>query len=158
MSTVLSQPKVRPLRIGEIAERAGRSVHAIRWYEAQGLIPGVMRDPGGRRVYQERHLGWLELIDRLRSTGMSIAQIRDYAVLVAQGRGTLKQQHALLRAHRGRICTALEEWTLALELLNEKIAFLEEWLATGRRPGQKLAATRRASSADRRIRARGRTD
>lgn len=35
-------------RIGELAARTGRSIHAIRWYEAQGLIPGVARDSGGR--------------------------------------------------------------------------------------------------------------
>ena len=66
----------KPLRIGELAERTGRSVHTIRWYERQGLIPGVVRDSGGRRVYHERHVSWLELIERLRFTGMSIAQMQ----------------------------------------------------------------------------------
>ena len=28
------------LAIGELAARTGRTVHAIRWYEAQGLVPG----------------------------------------------------------------------------------------------------------------------
>jgi DNA-binding transcriptional MerR regulator len=54
------------LHIGEVATRTGRSVHAIRWYEAQGLVPGVERDGGGRRVYTEHHVGWLEFMDRLR--------------------------------------------------------------------------------------------
>ena len=48
----------RNLRIGELAARTGRSVHTIRWYERQGLIPGIVRDNGGRRVYHERHVGW----------------------------------------------------------------------------------------------------
>ena len=52
------------LRIGELAARAGRGIHAIRWYEAQGLIPGVVRDRAGRRVYSELHLSWLDLMDR----------------------------------------------------------------------------------------------
>src|SRR5918997_985983 len=113
MST--SIPVSKSLRIGELAARTGRSVHAIRWYEAQGLIPGVMRDAGGRRVYRERHFGWLVLIDRLRLTGMSVAQMRDYAALVKQGRGTLKQQLALLEAHRARVHANIEEWTSALQ-------------------------------------------
>jgi DNA-binding transcriptional MerR regulator len=53
------------LRICELAARTGRGIHAIRWYEAQGLMPGVTRDRGGRRVYSELHLGWLHLKDRL---------------------------------------------------------------------------------------------
>jgi DNA-binding transcriptional MerR regulator len=51
--------------IGELATRTGRSIHALRWYEAQGLMPGVIRDSGGRRVYSELHLGWIDLIHRI---------------------------------------------------------------------------------------------
>ena len=61
------------MRIGELSTRSGRSVHAIRWYESQGLVPGVERDTGRRRVYTELHVGWLDFMDRLRRTGMTIA-------------------------------------------------------------------------------------
>ncbi|MGA2730769.1 MAG: MerR family DNA-binding transcriptional regulator [Terracidiphilus sp.] len=44
---------------GELATRTGRSVHTIRWYETQGLMPGVLRDSGNRRVYSELHLSWI---------------------------------------------------------------------------------------------------
>jgi DNA-binding transcriptional MerR regulator len=72
--------------IGELSARSGRSIHTIRWYEAQGLIPGVVRDSGGRRNYTEQHVDWLDLMDRLRRTGMSVAEMRDYASLVKLGR------------------------------------------------------------------------
>lgn len=121
-------------RIGQLAARTGRSIHAIRWYEAQGLIPGVVRDAGGRRVYSDLHLGWLDLMDRLRRTGMSIAQMREYTVLVKQGKSTLKQRQDLLRAHRTRVEQTIEEWTLALQLIDSKIEFYGQWLASGRRP------------------------
>ena len=121
-------------RIGELAARSGRSVHAIRWYEAQGLIPGVARDSGGRRRYSELHVNWLELMDRLRRTGMSIAQMREYASLVRQGRETVGRRRHLLAAHRRKVQRTIEEWRSALELLDRKIGFYEEWAATGRRP------------------------
>ena len=113
------------LRIGELARRSGRGVHAIRWYEAQGLIPGVLRDSGGRRVYSERHLGWLELMHRLRRTGMSIAQMREYTALVKQGRATLAQRLQLLATHRARVRRTIEDWSAALKLLDGKIDFYE---------------------------------
>ncbi len=121
-------------RIGELASRTGRSVHAIRWYEAQGLIPGVTRDGGGRRVYGERHQGWLELMERLRRTGMSIAEMREYTTLAKQGSATLKQRRELLSAHRARVEATIADWTLALKLLDGKIDFYGEWLNTGQRP------------------------
>ena len=136
MSAVSQIPAVKALRIGELAARSGHTVHAIRWYEAQGLIPGVIRDAGGRRSYRERHLSWIELIDKLRLTGMSIAQIREYAALVAQGRGTLRQQQLLLRAHRERVEATIEEWKVALQMLDHKIDYFDAWLTTGKRPDQ----------------------
>src|SRR5260221_6954806 len=120
--------------IGELAERTGRSIHAIRWYEAQGLIPGVVRDGGGRRVYSELHLSWLDLMERLRRTGMSIAQMRQYTALVKQGSSTLRQRQKLLSQHRARVKQTIAEWEQALKLIDNKIDFYGEWLTTGRRP------------------------
>ena len=120
--------------IGELASKTGRSIHAIRWYEAQGLMPGVMRDSGNRRVYSELHLSWMDLIHRLRRTGMSIAQIREYAELVKQGSSSLRRRREILATHRTRVEATIAEWAQALELIDHKIDFYGQWLATGRRP------------------------
>lgn len=122
------------LRIGELAARSARSVHTIRWYESQGLMPGVSRDAAGRRVYHPMHLGWLELMDRLRRTGMSIAEMREYTALVRQGRSSLRERKELLEAHRARTEATIAQWRQALELIDGKIAFYDGWLATGEPP------------------------
>lgn len=130
-----SDPQALPrFRIGTLSRRTGRSVHTLRWYEAQGLIPGVQRDPGGRRVYSELHLGWVELMDRLRRTGMSVAQMRKYTALVERGRGTLRERQQMLREHRERVRRTIREWQASLALIDRKIDFYGEWLATGHRP------------------------
>jgi DNA-binding transcriptional MerR regulator len=122
------------LHIGALSARTGRSVHAIRWYEKQGLIPGVVRDAGGRRVYVEQHVEWLALLDRLRATGMSVVEMRRYAVMVIEGRTTLKDRRELLSKHRSRVLETMTEWKLALELIEAKIDFYATWLASGERP------------------------
>jgi DNA-binding transcriptional MerR regulator len=122
------------LRIGEVASRTGRSVHTIRWYEQQGLLPGVIRDAGGRRIYSEYHVGWLDLMDRLRNTGMSITQMRQYTALAAQGASALRQRHALLREHQRRVRENITRWTEALALVDAKVEFYDEWMASGERP------------------------
>jgi DNA-binding transcriptional MerR regulator len=132
------------LRIGELAVRTGRSVHSLRWYEAQGLMPGVVRDGGGRRVYSDQHVEWLALMERLRLTGMSIAQMRHYTTLVKQGKTTLGARRELLRAHRQRVEQTIAEWKAALQLLDRKIDFYGEWLATGRAPKKLPTAARGA--------------
>ena len=138
-----------PLHIGALASRTGRSVHTIRWYEAQGLIPGVARDDAGRRLYTEQHIGWLLLMERLRATGMSIAEMRRYTALVRQGKSTLAQRSELLRAHRQRVVDAMAQWTESLALLDAKIDFYDRWQVDGRRPAgdpMPLPAARRTAS------------
>lgn len=123
------------LRIGEVARRTGRSVHTIRWYEKQGLIPDVVRDRGGRRVYSEYHIGWLDLMERLRWTGMSITQMRRYTGLVRQaGEAALAQRRALLGEHQVRVRENIARWTEALALIDAKVEFYDEWVADGKRP------------------------
>lgn len=145
---------VATLRIGELARRSGHSVHAIRWYEAQGLMPGVQRDTAGRRLYVPQHVGWMAVVDRLRRTGMSIAQLRRYATLVRQGRSALADRRALLAAHRETVVARIAEWQAALVLIDEKIGFYGDWIAQGRRPPP-LAPVAPAAPAPRRRRSTG---
>ena len=121
-------------RIGELAKRVGRGIHAIRWYESQGLLPGVRRDGSGRRLYGEPHVGWLGLMGRLQRTGMSIAEMREYTRLVKLGESTLKERQELLSAHRKRVVETIAELTAALGLIDTKIDYYGEWLATGTQP------------------------
>lgn len=123
-----------PLHIGALAARTGRSIHTIRWYEAQGLIPGVERDGGGRRIYGELHVGWLDLMDRLRRSGMSIAEMRAYTALVKLGTTTLRQRREMLAAHRERVLRTIAAHRAALKLIDAKVGFYDDRIATGQRP------------------------
>ena len=87
-----------------------------------------------RDSYSELHLGWLSLMDRLRRTGMSVAQMRAYTTLVKQGRATLAQRQEMLRAHRAKVEATIAEWNEALAMLDGKIDFYGEWIAGGKRP------------------------
>ena len=109
-------------------------MHAIRWYETQGLVPGVARDEGGRRVYGELHVGWLDLMERLRATGMSIAEMREYTALAMKGKTTLRERRDMLAAHRERVNETIAGWKRALSLVERKIDFYDEWMQTGHRP------------------------
>ncbi len=126
----------KPFLIGDLSRRTGKSVHAIRWYETRGLVPGVARDAGGRRVYHPDHIGWLDFIARLRATGMSIARIADYARLVKRGRETLPDRIALLEDQRKRVVEKQAELEDAQALIAAKIKYYRQWEKTGKRPPQ----------------------
>ncbi len=124
------RPDTTPtLRIGELSRLSGRSVHTIRWYEAQGLFPGAARDAAGRRMFSQAHVEWLGLMERLRSSGMSIRDMKAYARLLRQGKSTLAECRMLLLAHRDKVRRQAEELEQATALLDRKIALYDTWLA-----------------------------
>lgn len=120
--------QVPSLRIGELARLSGRSTHTIRWYEAQQLMPGAARDAAGRRLFSQAHVDWLDLMDKLRSSGMSIRQMQAYARQVRHGKATLAARQALLREHRERVLEQLARLQQAVALIDRKVALYDRWI------------------------------
>lgn len=120
--------------IGGLAKRTGRSVHTIRWYETQGLIPRVERDGGGRRVYEPDHVEHLVFLERMRRTGMSVAEMRRLTSLGLAGWRTIAERRALLLAHRTQVETRIADLQTALTLIDEKVGYYDDWERRKKRP------------------------
>ncbi|MFD7965356.1 MerR family transcriptional regulator [Streptomyces zaomyceticus] len=120
------------LSIGEVARRSGLSVHALRFYEREGLFANpVRRLSNGRRVYHEEDLEWLAICTRLRSSGMSLATIRQYIDLARQGPGNEHERLELLRRHESRVKTQIRELQETLDVMRYKVRIYEEHVARG---------------------------
>jgi len=127
MSVVTHAP---PLSIAEAAEVSGLTTHTLRYYERDGLmLDAVDRAPSGHRRYTERDLRWIEMITRLRSTGMPVREVREYAALVRAGDGNEAERLELLRAHRARVLAQLAEVRDNLAAIDVKVALYESKLA-----------------------------
>jgi MerR family transcriptional regulator, redox-sensitive transcriptional activator SoxR len=63
------------LSIGEVAERGGVNVSAIRFYEREGLLPEAER-VGGRRRFATSTVQRLGIIDVAKQAGFSLEEIR----------------------------------------------------------------------------------
>jgi DNA-binding transcriptional MerR regulator len=83
----------------ETAAKSGFSLDTLRYYEKIGLLDGIARTSGGKRVFSEDDLGWLGLLRCLRDTGMPIAQMCRYATLARDGDTTLTERMRLLEEH-----------------------------------------------------------
>jgi DNA-binding transcriptional MerR regulator len=117
--------------IGEVAERTGLSVHALRFYEREGLFADpVRRASNGHRIYSEDDLEWLDTCTNLRASGMPLAEIRRYAELIRQGSGNENDRLAILRQHRARVTAQIGELNACLDLINWKVGVYEDRVAT----------------------------
>lgn len=82
------------LSIGEVAERAGVSVSAIRFYERRGLLPTAERVGGQRRFTAEavQRLGVIEVAKR---AGFSLWEVGVLLASVDEGAPAHEQLQAL---------------------------------------------------------------
>ncbi|WP_431956349.1 MerR family transcriptional regulator [Nocardia lijiangensis] len=111
--------------IGEAAERSGLSRDTLRWYERIGLMNYIGRDHAGKRRFSDRDLEWLELIGRLRTTGMSVADMLRYAELVRAGESTFPARLAMFRDTRAEVLAKIAELQQTVAVLDHKIAIYE---------------------------------
>ncbi|MEV0340345.1 MerR family transcriptional regulator [Nocardia sp. NPDC050713] len=111
--------------IGEAAERSGLSRDTLRWYERIGLMDYVGRDHTGKRRFSDRDLEWLALIGKLRTTGMSVADMLRYAELVRAGDSTFPERLAMFRDTRAEVLAKIAELQQTVAVLDYKIAIYE---------------------------------
>jgi DNA-binding transcriptional MerR regulator len=117
------------LSIGQVAERTGLSVHALRFYEREGILANpVRRGPGGHRVYTELDVEWLDLCIVLRASGMPLPEIRRYTELARQGAGNEQERIALLRAHQDRVTAQIGQLNRSFDLISFKVRVYEDIL------------------------------
>jgi DNA-binding transcriptional MerR regulator len=106
--------------ISQAAEKCGLSQHTLRWYERIGLVGPVARSSDGRRVYSDADLDWLNVVTKLRETGMPVSDMQRYAELARSGGGETERLE-LLKRHREAVRRALAAQRDCLKLLNSKI-------------------------------------
>jgi DNA-binding transcriptional MerR regulator len=124
------------LSIGEVAERTGLSVHALRFYEREGLLVGpVQRTSGGRRRYSALDVDWLLICVKLRVSGMPLADLQRFAVLVRQGPGNEAERLELLDAHRQRVDAQIQALEECRSVIAWKVGVYADHLARGQAGG-----------------------
>jgi MerR family transcriptional regulator, copper efflux regulator len=67
------------MTVGELSRRTGLSIKAIREYEALGLIYSAGRSDGNYRLFDESALWCAQVIQTLRSLGLTIKEIDQLA-------------------------------------------------------------------------------
>jgi DNA-binding transcriptional MerR regulator len=107
--------------IKQVSERTSLPPHVLRYYENEGLLPGVSRSRSGIRRYTEEDLEWIGLICCLKNTGMSIKQIKSFVELSVKGDKTLGQRVELLEEHKKAVEAQIEEMHRHLEKVTCKI-------------------------------------
>lgn len=77
--------------IKKVAEKTGLSVHTIRFYAREGLLPTIQRK-NGVRVFRDEDLESIYIIECLKNCGMTIKEIKNFTDWTMTGDSTIDKR------------------------------------------------------------------
>ena len=92
----------------EMAERTCVSLDTLRYHERVELIIDIERGASGHRRYSAGDVGWVDVLRCLRTTGMPIARMQQFAELCRMA-GTEARRLDLLVEHRDDVVASIAE-------------------------------------------------
>lgn len=132
MSIAEIAPGQERFTIGEVSDITGVTASTLRFYEQEGLFfAPITRNAAGRRVFTRDDVGWLQVCQKLRSSGMPLPEIRRYAALVLAGTGNEAERLGILRAHEERVRAQVADLEAALDVIHYKVEIYGRHLESG---------------------------
>lgn len=117
------------LSIQKACDLTGLSPRTVRYWEELGLLPGVRRRNGGRRVYGGDEIERLRFIRRLKALGLSLAEVKELNAVYAIGGSTqamLERLDDLLGSHLVDLDGRIQE----LSVLRDEMSKYREHVAS----------------------------
>ncbi|MCI6646917.1 MAG: MerR family transcriptional regulator [Oscillospiraceae bacterium] len=116
--------------IGQVSEMTGLPVSTLRYYDKEGLFPGMERQSGIRK-FGDRELEALRVIECLKKSGLEIRDIRQFMDWCAQGSETYPQRRELFVRQKAAVEAELERMERVRDMLIFKCWYYEQAMADG---------------------------
>lgn len=111
--------------VKEISQKTGISPYTLRFYEKEGVLPVVERNANGVRKFDEHYIDCIEMVQALRSTGLPLAEIKEYVELYKSGDSTLPDRRIMLARQKSKVEEQISLLMKTLEKLNYKLALID---------------------------------
>ena len=114
----------KQLTVGRLGKLTGLSAKSIRYYEREKLIPKANRSPAGYRLYPPTIMSRLKFIQKAKSIGFSLDEIRKMLELTRNGRSCCDQVYNWSEKR----LAALDDQILFLQNLRSRLMeFRRDW-------------------------------
>ena len=116
--------------IGQISEMFQIPVSTLRYYDKEGLFPGLDR-AGGIRKFTEKELEALRVIECLKQSGLEIREIKTFMEWCSEGSSTYPQRKALFDRQEEAVKAEMRRLEKTLAMIRYKRWYYEEAIKDG---------------------------
>ncbi|MBW3082475.1 MerR family transcriptional regulator [Bifidobacterium phasiani] len=117
--------------IGEVANATGIAISTLRYYDREGMFPDMERSSGGIRVFSDKELGTLKVVECLKHAGMSIKDIKEFLGWCQEGDATLPQRRRMFHDRLAEVERQMDELRNTMNLLRYKCWYYDTAVAAG---------------------------
>lgn len=94
-------------------------ISTLRYYDKEGLFPDLQRH-AGRRLFSDREIEALRVIECLKSSGLEIRDIKQFMQWCTEGPSTYTQRKHLFEERRSAVEKEMQQLQKTLDLLKYK--------------------------------------
>ena len=116
--------------IGQVSEMFGLPISTLRYYDKQGLFPGMERTSGIRK-FSDREIEALRVIECLKKSGLEIKDIKQFMDWCMEGASTYPQRKELFEKQRKTVEAEIEHMNKVLDMIKFKCWYYEQALQDG---------------------------
>ena len=117
--------------IGEAANIVGVARSTLRYYDREGMLPGMERSDGGIRIFSDREVDTLKVIECLKATGMPIKDIKNFLNWCQEGDASLEKRRNMFYERLVEVTKQMEELQKTMNNIKYKCWYYDTALAAG---------------------------
>lgn len=116
--------------IGQVSEMSGLPISTLRYYDKQGLFPGMER-PSGIRKFSDTEMEALRVIECLKKSGLEIKDIKRFMDWCVEGASTYPQRKELFEQQKKTVEAEIAHMNRVLDMLKFKCWYYEQAMQDG---------------------------
>lgn len=116
--------------IGQVSEMFNLPISTLRYYDKQGLFPGIVRKSGIRK-FSDAEIEALRIIECLKKSGLEIKDIKQFMDWCAAGSSTYSQRKELFEKQKKMVEAEIEHMNRVLDMLKFKCWYYEQAIQDG---------------------------
>jgi len=116
--------------IGQVSEMFNLPISTLRYYDKEGLFPGMERKSGIRK-FSEKELEALRVIECLKKSGLEIKEIKQFMAWCMEGAPTYSNRKELFEARKKIVEAELIRMQRTLDMLKFKCWYYDTAIQDG---------------------------
>lgn len=115
------------LTINDVSKRTGLTPYTLRYYAKEGLLDFVERSSNslGTRLFKKSDLEFIYIIQCLKSTGLSIKEIKAFVDWSLEGDSTIDERLAMFKERQEELEKQIAEMQEILDIVKYKCWYYE---------------------------------